>query len=80
MSGAGFPRAYRAEGKRRKAPVVRVQYDARHLGGEGLEVCGIGDAWMVEVIDALVSEWRQDKPTMDGFVARLHNPGDEPVN
>lgn len=80
MSSTGFPRAYRAEGKRRKAPVVRVQYDARHLGGEGVEVCGIGEAWMVEVINALVKEWREDAPTFDGFVARLNNPGDEPVN
>jgi len=80
MNSTGFPRAYRAEGKRRKAPVVRVQYDARHLGGEGLEVCGIGEAWMVEVIDALVKEWREDAPTFDAFVARLNNPGNEPVN
>lgn len=50
----------KAVARRDGRPLVRVQFDARHLGGEAVEVVGVAPAWVLEALERVLREWRND--------------------
>jgi hypothetical protein len=42
-------------------PLVRLQYDRRHVADNGvaIEVCGPAPEWVVEAIDRILTQWRE---------------------
>jgi hypothetical protein len=62
MRQTSWPRGMQANAKAKQQPLVRLQYDTRHLPkGVGVEVVGVAPAWVVDAIEDILSRWRREE-------------------
>lgn len=61
MRSASFPRDMQRHAKKAGLPLVRLQWDARHVDDDGtaVETVGPAPAWVVEAMRRIISEWRE---------------------
>lgn len=62
MRPTSFPADVRKAAKEKRLAMVRIQWDRRHVGGEGVEVVGLAPAWVIEMIEGLLRSWRGVEP------------------